>query len=70
LGIVSMHANNLPSRGMNLPNAELIEDRIERAQLELKRLRLLLKMAKLDQPRKPKAGKEAPPPQGTGGRAK
>jgi hypothetical protein len=59
------------ARGMgnNLPNREVIQDRIERTTLELRRLKLLLKMAELDQPKKSKAGKEAPP-QDPGGRAK
>jgi hypothetical protein len=55
---------------MNLPNAELIQTRIEKTEIELKRLKLLLKISRLDQPRKPKAGKEAPQLQDPGGRAK
>jgi hypothetical protein len=54
---------------MNLPAPKTIEDQIERTRTQLRRLRLLLKMARLDQPKKPKAGKEAPV-QDPGGRAK
>jgi hypothetical protein len=53
---------------MSFPKPETIQDRIDRTQTELKRLRLLLRMARLYEPKKPKAAKGAPP-QETGERA-
>jgi hypothetical protein len=45
---------------MNLPAPKTIEDRIEKIQIELRRLRLLLKMAQIGEPKKnPKPSKKA-----------
>jgi hypothetical protein len=54
---------------MSFPKPETIESRIERTQKELQRLRLLLKMARIYEPKTPKADKQAQP-QDPGGRAK